>query len=120
MNLNTTLSRIGDKYQRLVSGFGENAPDRDTLVELLTSWIVFWAKFPFEIGKRMFLAQLISTGVKTRFFCEKPLFELLGGEQLLLDALKSQVPLHSGLLNNISIVEILQDNFLPVPLIIDP
>ena len=56
ISLNSTLSRIGDKYQRLVSGFGENAPDRDTLVELLTSWIVFWAKFPFEIGKRMVLA----------------------------------------------------------------
>jgi hypothetical protein len=54
--------------------------ERDTIVDLLASWIVFWSKYPYETAKRLFLAQIVSSGEDPKFFNENPIFEVLGGE----------------------------------------
>ena len=98
-----------EKYIKVSSPFGSSDLDKDVLIELLTTYIVFWTKYPYSIKKSLFMSTIMSTGVSTNLFQEIPLFEILGSEHLLLEALKSKVPFNINVLNNVAIAEFIME-----------
>lgn len=120
LNLQRTLEKVQDKYTKITSPFRSSKLNKDVLIELLACFIVFWSKYPYVAKKAMFLATIKSVNIPHDSFNEIPLFEILGTEQLLLEALKSSVPFNINMLNNVAISEFILDAPLPSTLIYDP
>lgn len=114
------LQKVNEKYTQLSSVFRSKDMQKDTMIELMASFIVFWSQYPFVIKKSLFFTHIKSLKQEPSVFNKNPIFEILGSEQLLLDALKSKVPFNVNFLNNVAICEFIHDSYLPFPLIYDP
>lgn len=114
------LQKVNEKYTQLSSVFRSKDMNKDTMIELLASFILFWSQYPYVIKKSLFFTHIKSLKQEPHVFNQNPIYEILGSEQLLLDALRSKVPFNVNFLNNVAICEFIHDAFLPFPLIYDP
>ena len=114
------LQSVHEKYTKISAAFKSKDMNRNTMIELLASYIVFWNHYPYNIKKSLFFAQIKSLKQKAKVFNETPIFQILGTEQLLLEALKSKVPFNVNFLNNVAVAELIQKSLLPYPVVYDP
>jgi hypothetical protein len=113
------LAQVQTAYLKITSPFIANNLDKNLTFQLLTVFILFWSKYPYQTKRILFLTMLKNLNIDPTVFNDIPVYTLLSKEPLFANALKSKIPFNLNLLNNISIIQFLQDSSFPFALIQD-
>ena len=115
-----SLTLAQSLYVKMVSPFLSYGLDRNKTIELVSSYIVFWNKYPSLTKKVLFYCLLKATGTNPEVFNEVAIYEFLNPELPLVAALQSKIPFSQNMLSNVSIMNLAQEALLPYCIVKDP
>ena len=114
------LTMVQTMYLRTTSPFIAYNLDKETTIELLASFILFWNKYPYQVKRTLFFNLLKYLNMNTEIFNEIQLYDFISTEPPLLQAFNSKIPFNLSMLNNVAILQFLQDGIFPFCIVKDP
>lgn len=114
------LTNVQKMYLRATSPFIAYNLDKDTVVEIIASFILFWNKYPYQVKRALFYNLIKSLNMDIELFNDLQIYDFISNEPPLISAVKSNIPFNLNMLNNASIVQLLQDSGMPFCVVRDP
>jgi hypothetical protein len=114
-----SLGEVQTLYAQTCSPFLAHNLDKPLTLDILTSYIVFWNKYPYQQKRVLFYHLLKAVDYDTSIIEQVPVSDFLCPVPLLLSLLTSNIPFNQNMINNISITQFMHEGMLPYAAIRD-